>query len=173
LGFRRWPRSPPQLCSGRSFPTRADANARAYERGRRDARRVCYWDENLLQGPPPVKPLPRVVGITVHLTFARRADELAGWFRKHGSIVVLGGLHVLSCPDEAAAHADALAIGDGVQIWPEVLADVEQGSLKPRYGAGFERSYDADPPPRRDLLPKRSFLTTTSLIATRGCHNLG
>jgi radical SAM superfamily enzyme YgiQ (UPF0313 family) len=135
--------------------------------------RVCYWDENLLQGPPPVNPLPRVVGITVHLTFARRAYELAGWFRKHGSIVVLGGLHVLSCPDEAAAHADALAIGDGVQIWPEVLADVEQGSLKPRYGAGFERSYDADPPPRRDLLPKRSFLTTTSLIATRGCHNSG
>ncbi|MEO1995309.1 MAG: radical SAM protein, partial [Planctomycetaceae bacterium] len=26
-------------------------------------------------------------------------------------------------------------------------------------------------PPRRDLLPRRSFLTTTSLIATRGCHN--
>jgi len=30
---------------------------------------VNYWDENLLQGPPPVHPLPQVVGITVHLTF--------------------------------------------------------------------------------------------------------
>ena len=27
------------------------------------------------------------------------------------------------------------------------------------------------PPPRRAILPRRSFLTTTSLIATRGCHN--
>src|SRR5438270_14064531 len=38
---------------------------------------VDYWDENLLQGPPPWQPFPRVVGITVHLTFARRAFELA------------------------------------------------------------------------------------------------
>ena len=38
-----------------------------------------YWDENLLQGPPPWEPFPEVVGITVHLTFARRAYELAEW----------------------------------------------------------------------------------------------
>src|SRR5262249_55244678 len=31
---------------------------------------VRYWDENLLQGPPPWKPFPEVVGITVHLTLA-------------------------------------------------------------------------------------------------------
>src|SRR5690349_5061405 len=37
---------------------------------------VRYWDENLLQGPPPAAPFPGVVGITVHLTFARRAFEL-------------------------------------------------------------------------------------------------
>src|ERR1700716_1787652 len=38
---------------------------------------VAYWDENLLQGPPPCDPFPQVVGITVHLTFADRAYELA------------------------------------------------------------------------------------------------
>src|SRR5512133_2577016 len=73
---------------------------------------VRYWDENLLQGPPPLDPVPEVVGITVHLTFARRACELAAWFRAHGSTVVLGGLHALSCPDELGPHADAVAIGD-------------------------------------------------------------
>src|SRR5690349_12692879 len=26
---------------------------------------VRYWDENLLQGPPPADPVPEVVGITV------------------------------------------------------------------------------------------------------------
>jgi len=35
--------------------------------------RVEYWDENLLDGRPPFRPMPKVVGITVHLTFARRA----------------------------------------------------------------------------------------------------
>ena len=39
--------------------------------------RVDYWDENLLDGRPPFRPMPQVVGITVHLTFARRAYELA------------------------------------------------------------------------------------------------
>ena len=85
---------------------------------------VRYWDENLLQGPPPWEPFPQVVGITVHLTFARRAYELAGWYRRRGARVILGGLHVLSCPDEAAPHADALAIGEGAQVWGEILRDV-------------------------------------------------
>jgi len=29
--------------------------------------RVDYWDENLLDGRPPSRPMPEVVGITVHL----------------------------------------------------------------------------------------------------------
>lgn len=132
---------------------------------------VRCWDENLLQGPPPADPLPEVVGITVHLTFARRAYDLAGWFRARGARVILGGLHVLSCPKEAALHADAIAVGDGVQLWPVILRDVELGQLKPRYEAGYERSYDWDPPPRRSLLPRESYLTHASVIATRGCHN--
>jgi radical SAM superfamily enzyme YgiQ (UPF0313 family) len=132
---------------------------------------VSYWDENLLQGPPPWEPFPQVVGITVHLTFAERAYELAGWYRRRGAIVVLGGLHVLSCPEEVAPHADALAIGEGVQLWPRILADIDAGALKPVYRGSYLARYRDEPPPRRDLLPQWGFLTTTSLIATRGCHN--
>lgn len=133
--------------------------------------RIGYWDENLLDGRPPFQPMPEVVGITVHLTFARRAFELAHWYRSRGSKVILGGLHVLSCPEECAPHANALALGDGVQLWPRILADIEHGELKSRYFATYENDYRDDPAPRRALLPRRSFLTTTSLIATRGCHN--
>src|SRR5688572_31008562 len=42
--------------------------------------RLRYWDENLLHGRPPFEPMPQVVGITVHLTFARRAFALAAWY---------------------------------------------------------------------------------------------
>ncbi len=133
---------------------------------------VSYWDENLLQGPPPVNPFPQVVGITVHLTFARRAFALARWYRERGARVVLGGLHVLSCPEECAPHADALAIGEGAQLWGRILRDAEAGRLKPRYEGSYrEPPYQDDPAPRRDILPRGQFLTTTSLIATRGCHN--
>ncbi|HEU5451288.1 MAG TPA: radical SAM protein, partial [Terriglobales bacterium] len=157
--------------------------------------RLAYWDENLLDGPPPgvwrgsltrggawlkhgsetrapqCETLPEVVGITVHLTFARRAFALADWYRARGSKVVLGGLHVLSCPEECAPHADALALGDGVQLWPRILRDVENGCLQPRYEVGYENEYADDPLPRRALLPRHGFLTSASLIATRGCHN--
>jgi radical SAM superfamily enzyme YgiQ (UPF0313 family) len=132
---------------------------------------VSYWDENLLQGPPPVRPFPQVVGITVHLTFANRAFALADWYRSRGAKVVLGGLHVLSRPEECAPHADALAIGEGVQLWPQILRDVEAGCLQPRYHGTYRRPYRDDPPPRREVLHRPGFLTTTSLIATRGCHN--
>jgi radical SAM superfamily enzyme YgiQ (UPF0313 family) len=132
---------------------------------------VEYWDENLLQGPPPSSPFPQVVGISVHLTFAQRAYELARWYRLRGAKVILGGLHVLSCPEECAPHADALAIGEGVQLWGRILQDVETGNLQRSYAGTFVKPYRDDPPPRRALVHPRDFLTTTSLIATRGCHN--
>jgi radical SAM superfamily enzyme YgiQ (UPF0313 family) len=132
---------------------------------------VAYWDENLLRGAPPDDPPPQVVGISVHLTFAERAYALARHYRARGSRVVLGGLHVISCPDACAPHADALAIGDGVRIWPRILEDIERDALQPRYHAHFDGPYSDEPAPRRDLLPRGSFLTTASLNATRGCHN--
>src|SRR6202045_3165788 len=120
---------------------------------------VRYWDENLLDGRPPFSPMPEVVGITVHLTFANRAFELARWYRERGARVVLGGLHVLSCPDECAPHADALALGEGVQLWGRILEDVEHRTLLPRYEGTYRKAYRDDPAPRRRLLPRRQFLT--------------
>src|SRR5260370_28787218 len=46
--------------------------------------RVEYWDENLLDGRPPCDPMPEAVGITVHLTFARRPFDLADWCLHRG-----------------------------------------------------------------------------------------
>ena len=132
---------------------------------------VRYWDENLLQGPPPLRPMPEVVGITVHLTFAERAYALSRYYRERGAKVILGGLHVLSCPEEAAPHADSLALGEGVEIWPEILHDIARSTLKSAYRGDYRRSYGALPSPRSDILPRDAFLTTSSVIATRGCHN--
>ena len=106
----------------------------------------------------------------MHLTFAKRAYALADWYRAHGCLVVLGGLHALSCPDEVAAHADVVAIGDGTLTWPRILADLERGTLQPRYHAAQDR-YRQSPTPDRSILPTWGFLTPLSLIASAGCHN--
>jgi radical SAM superfamily enzyme YgiQ (UPF0313 family) len=58
-----------------------------------------------------------------------------------------------------------------VQSWPRILADIERGTLECEYHADYRRAYAADPPARREILPHDAFLTTTSVIATRGCHN--
>jgi radical SAM superfamily enzyme YgiQ (UPF0313 family) len=48
---------------------------------------------------------------------------------------------------------------------------LESGLLRKPYHATYENQYREDPAPRRSILPRRSFLTGASLIATRGCHN--
>jgi len=130
-----------------------------------------YWDENLLQGPPPCDPFPEVLAITVHLTFARRAYELAAWYRKRGAKVILGGPHVIAWPEETQPHADAICIGEGVHMWPRILKDIEDNRLQHVYEGDYRKAYDEAPLPNRDILPREAFLTTCSLIATRGCHN--
>jgi|GEM_PF-32259 len=133
--------------------------------------RVKFWDENLLQGPPPHDPFPEVVGITVNLTSAERAYELAAWYQERGASVILGGPHVISCPEEAAAHADAICIGEGAFAWHEFLLDCESNKMRAVYQADFGRSYREAPLPKRTLIPRNSFLTPFSLTATRGCRN--
>src|SRR5262249_35044804 len=47
----------------------------------------------------------------------------------------------------------------------------EADRAEPVSHAMSDNAYRADPAPRRAPLPRGSFLTTSSLIATRGCHN--
>jgi hypothetical protein len=65
-------------------------------------------DENL--GPVDIQTLPRpdLVGITAFTSQATRAYELAALFRALGVPVVMGGIHVTMCLDEALGHADAV-----------------------------------------------------------------
>jgi len=112
------------------------------------------------------------VGITVHTSFAKRAYELAEYYRSLGARVVLGGLHVTALPDEARPHADVVVVGEGASVWPRVLQQVHEGRLSG--GALVEGSFRAPhygdvPWPRRDVLPGGAFLTRASIIATRGC----
>ena len=143
-----------------------------------DARRTGrsrYWDENLLQGPPPRRAVP--AGRRHHgPSDLRRAAPTSWprWYRRAGR----EGRSSAACtccpaPRRRAPHADALAVGEGVQLWPQILRDVEARHACSRvYRGRLSHGPTATiPPPRRDLLPRGSFLTTTSLIATRGCHN--
>ena len=76
---------------------------------------------------------PDLVVIQVYITNALRAYRLADHYRSTGAYVCLGGLHVTSLPQEAAAHADSIFIGPGDDIFPEFLADFRLKATKQTY----------------------------------------
>jgi radical SAM superfamily enzyme YgiQ (UPF0313 family) len=112
---------------------------------------------------------PDLVAIQVYITSARRAYALADHYRAQGVFVALGGLHVTSLPDEAAAHADAIFLGPGEQIFPQFLEDFRAGRPQSRYVSASGRTLERLPPIRRDLIRRRSYLVPNSIVVTRGC----
>ncbi len=112
---------------------------------------------------------PDFACIQVYITNARRAYALADAYRERGVFVALGGLHVTSLPEEAAAHADAIFLGPGEQTFPQFLADFRAGRPRGRYVSTTGRTIERIPPIRRDLIRRRSYLVPNSIVVTRGC----
>jgi radical SAM superfamily enzyme YgiQ (UPF0313 family) len=110
-----------------------------------------------------------LVGITVFISSSRHAYDIASKFRLRGIPVVLGGLHVTTCPQDAEPHADAVVVGEAEGIWQDLLQDAEAGTLKKRYELEEAPQLAGLPIPRRDKIDVNRYLTPNSLLATRGC----
>lgn len=100
---------------------------------------------------------------------ARAVYDHADALRGAGKKVILGGIHVTVCPDEAARHADAVVTGEAETIWPHVCADLLSGALRERY-TGSPTPPSRMSPVNYRFFGKRQYLTPASLFATRGCN---
>ncbi|HUR59166.1 MAG TPA: radical SAM protein [Opitutaceae bacterium] len=109
-----------------------------------------------------------LVAISSFSAMIKDAYRLADRYRQRGAKVVLGGLHVTACPDEAARHADAIVVGEAEEIWPGLLADLEGGRLRPRYQALEAFDLARAPMPRFELLDISRYNRLT-VQTTRGC----
>ncbi len=110
------------------------------------------------------------VFITAETYTAKRAYFIASEFRKRGKKVVMGGYHVTLCPDEAQEYADAVMVGNADRIISEVLADLEEGTLKKRYDGGACIMYKM--PDRSIYADKMKKYLPLSLVETgRGCYH--
>ena len=123
-------------------------------------------DEHVM--PLDLEDQPDLVVMSVYITSAKRAYQLADHYRAQGSHVALGGLHVSSLPDEAAGHADTIFVGPGEDTWPTFLDDFRRGSPASRYVSKRRSLVDA-PPIRRDLIDRRRYLCPNSIVVSRGC----
>lgn len=123
-----------------------------------------------------------LVGISVRYSAENRAYELAQEFKKRGSLVVLGGPQISSVPLRAKKYADAVAVGEGENLWPVITADAENNQLRdfyvcspqpfaaPGHSVYQVRSYpdlQKNAMPLRNIYKKKYRFDT--LFSTRGC----
>ena len=110
-----------------------------------------------------------LVGISLLTANALRAYEIAGHFRDRNIPVVLGGMHVTACPEEASKHADSIVIGEAEDTWDKLLRDFQSGELQKTYRSALDSDLSNMPFPRRDLLHKARYVTVNTVQASRGC----
>jgi len=110
------------------------------------------------------------VGISTLTSVTGEAYRLSTRFREMGVPVILGGLGVTLSPREAMRHADAVAVGEGEVVWPEILRDLRMGRLQPLYEARTRGPFDlsAAPMPRFELLQPDRY-PRLSVQTQRGC----
>ena len=118
--------------------TLIDGNAKAMTR----AELVGYCKENDIG----------LVGIGSMTRMVARAYLVADSLREAGIKVVMGGPHVTECPDEALGrdggpkHADAIALGEADETWPQIVNDAAAGRLKEIYQPSMDdRGHDIKP----------------------------
>ncbi len=124
-------------------------------------------DENL--GDCDLRDRPDLVAITLFVATARRGYAIADAYRARGVPVVVGGLHATCAPGEAGQHADAVVVGEGDCLWPQLLGDLERGCLRPVY-----RNTDpvdlSELPVARVEVPRAScYASVKTLRTSRGC----
>lgn len=110
-----------------------------------------------------------LVALSVETFTALRAYKIARQFRSRGVPIVMGGYHVTLLPEEAAAEADAIVIGDAEPIWKQMLADARRRDLQPRYDGRGRRTLSGVRP-RRELFDGKPYQNITLVEFARGCN---
>ena len=90
-----------------------------------------------------------LVGIGAMTRMVAKAYRIADAIRATGVPVVMGGPHVTELADESLGrdggprHADAVALGEADETWPQIVNDAVKGQLREKYapidGMGKQR----------------------------------
>jgi len=112
------------------------------------------------------------VAITTWTINSLRAYEIADRFRERGIPVIMGGPHIFFHVEEALQHSDAVCVGEGEDVWKEMLNDCAHGRLKRVYRSDDFHDMEDLPFPRYDLVRnsrRYGLVKTYSVQTSRGC----
>ena len=111
-----------------------------------------------------------LVGIGAMTRMIAKAYRVADAVRAAGVPVVMGGPHVTELPDEALGrsggprHADAVALGEADETWPQIVDDAARGELKDTYAPVDETGKERSPLSSHIRRSRGSRSTSTSSI---------
>ena len=132
-----------------------------------------------------------LVGIGAMTRMIAKAYRIADAVRATGVPVVMGGPHVTELADEALGrdggprHADAVALGEADDTWPQIVNDAASGQLKEIYAPVDAAGKEAKPPLKPypvipwdkidlhqfNLLPKVGLSDCSAKSAKAGAHS--
>lgn len=112
-----------------------------------------------------------IIAISFFTPQAAYAYEIGDNFKKRGKTVVMGGMHPSMIPDDVAPHCHSVCVGEADLLWPQILSDFRNGTLKSIYKS------ENPPLPEEIASPKPGIFDIedkydwhASLISvTRGC----
>ncbi|MFH0753559.1 MAG: radical SAM protein [Candidatus Omnitrophota bacterium] len=109
-----------------------------------------------------------LVGISCNTFNVSEGYKMADRFRKAGSTVIMGGVHVSHLPQEALEHCDSVVIGEAESVWHQVVRDYESGQLKRTYqGVALDDWFT--PSYEYFLSFMASFKQIPMILSGRGC----
>lgn len=110
-----------------------------------------------------------LVGFSVLTPFANQSYQAASRYRKNGVKVILGGVHSTLLPEEAKEYADSVVIGEGENVWQELLENFAKNSLRKFYLSKEPVNLNSLPDPKYSLLMKENYSTLRVISLIRGC----
>ncbi|OIO36832.1 MAG: hypothetical protein AUJ74_00970 [Candidatus Omnitrophica bacterium CG1_02_44_16] len=109
-----------------------------------------------------------LVGISCATSNSYEAYKIADRFRKAGSTVIMGGLHPSYFPQEALQHCNSVVIGEAESVWPDLVRDYENKTLRQAYKGEPLADYFS-PSYNYFLKINPRILYKTGILLSRGC----
>lgn len=134
----------------------------------RDDHKVSLENENIQ--PICYDDHPDLVGISVTVDTLPRAIHIARRFRNQGIKVVAGGIHITTASHTIPKNCfDALCIGAAEGTWPQIIRDMQNGTLKPCYRCHKPLRSEEIVSPAYDFLRPSEYLYCNVVHTSRGC----
>ena len=113
---------------------------------------------------------PDIVGISVTVDTLPHAMQIAKRFRRNGTVVVAGGIHITTAAETIPKDAfDVLCIGAAEGTWERIVRDVQNGTVKPVYRCSGVLQGEDIVSPAYDMIDRSKYLYTSVIHTSRGC----